>query len=237
MSLHVAGLDLGQAHDFSALTVVEATGTTYTRAIDRVDGELGLPMTPELVTIEGAPCSFRVRHLERFELGTAYPAVVARVVEVVRRVPAPALLAVDATGVGRPVVDLLEREGLAPVAITITGGDSVQGEGRSLRVPKRDLVGVLQVGLQNGRLLVAAGLPLASLLLQELLNFKVKITAAANDTYGAWREGQHDDLVLAVAVACWAADQAYAADAASREAALEGAELAAQIGRVSISPF
>ena len=25
----------------------------------------------------------------------------------------------------------------------------------------------------------------------------------AHDSYGAWREGAHDELVLAVAVACW----------------------------------
>jgi hypothetical protein len=36
----------------------------------------------------------------------------------------------------------------------------------------------------------------------------VKITAAANETFAAWREGAHDDLVLAVALACWHADRA-----------------------------
>jgi hypothetical protein len=34
-------------------------------------------------------------------------------------------------------------------------------------------------------------------------NFKAKITASANETFEAWREGQHDDLVLAVALAVW----------------------------------
>lgn len=28
---------------------------------------------------------------------------------------------------------------------------------------------------------------------------------AANEMFGAWREGQHDDLVLAVAIAVWRA--------------------------------
>ena len=46
----------------------------------------------------------------------------------------------------------------------------------------------------------------AGLLRAELLNFRVKITAAANETFGAWREGEHDDLVLAVALACWAGE-------------------------------
>jgi hypothetical protein len=50
---------------------------------------------------------------------------------------------------------------------------------------------------------VARNLPEAELLARELLNFQVKITATAHDTYGAWREGTHDDLVLAVALVCW----------------------------------
>jgi hypothetical protein len=31
----------------------------------------------------------------------------------------------------------------------------------------------------------------------------MKITAAGHHTYGAWREGAHDDELLAVALACW----------------------------------
>ena len=31
----------------------------------------------------------------------------------------------------------------------------------------------------------------------------MKITTAGNDTYEAWRESDHDDLVLAAAFACW----------------------------------
>ena len=34
-----------------------------------------------------------------------------------------------------------------------------------------------------------------------------RIFAAANETFGVWREGQHDDLVLAVALACWWAER------------------------------
>jgi len=57
---------------------------------------------------------------------------------------------------------------------------------------------------QAGRLKVAAELPAARLLVEELLNFRVKINVkTAHDSYEAWREGVHDDLVLAVALACW----------------------------------
>jgi hypothetical protein len=85
--------------------------------------------------------------------------------------------------------------------------DRPRGEGGGWRVPKRDLVAVLQVLLQTGRLKIASALPDADTLQRELLAFEVKITSAANDTYGAWREGAHDDLVLAVALACWRGEQ------------------------------
>jgi hypothetical protein len=71
-------------------------------------------------------------------------------------------------------------------------------------VPKRDLVTVTQVLLQNGRLRVAAGLPEAETLKRELLNFRVKIDPrTAHGSYEHWRESEHDDLVLAVSIAAW----------------------------------
>jgi hypothetical protein len=75
-------------------------------------------------------------------------------------------------------------------------------------VPKKELVGVLQVMLQARRIKVAPTLPEAATLVRELTTFQVKITPAANEVFGAWREGQHDDLVLAVAIAVWQAERA-----------------------------
>ncbi len=187
------GLDLGQANDYSALAIVERDRPPRTRGAGDV------------------PAAYAARHLERFPLKTPYPAIVAaatgRVRALAARVPAPPLrLVVDATGVGRPVVDLLRRERLPGrlVAVTITGGDAVTSEGGYYRVPKRDLVSTVQVLLQGERLKIAEALPEAATLTRELLNFQVKISAeTAHDSYGAWREGMHDDLVLAVALACW----------------------------------
>lgn len=91
-------------------------------------------------------------------------------------------------------------------AITITGGDVVTRDRQDYRVPKRDLVGVVQALLQTGRLKIAPELPLAATLTAELENFKATINAGGHDSYGAgadWREGNHDDLVLAVALAAW----------------------------------
>jgi hypothetical protein len=98
---------------------------------------------------------------------------------------------------------------LVPGAITITGGETVSRETRNrFRVAKRELVGCLQVLLQTGRLKIASALPEAELLVKELLAFQVKITSNAHDTYGAWREGAHDDLVLALALATWYGEKA-----------------------------
>ena len=38
------------------------------------------------------------------------------------------------------------------------------------------------------------------------------VTASGREQYGAWREGTHDDLVFAVALAYWAARKTYPRD-------------------------
>jgi hypothetical protein len=97
--------------------------------------------------------------------------------------------------------------GFWPVTIT-AGHGATMGEDGGLRVPKKELVGSVQVLLQARRLRVARALPDAPVLVKELENFRVKVTAARNEVYESWREGQHDDLVLAVALAAWAGDKA-----------------------------
>jgi hypothetical protein len=181
---YYVGLDLGQAQDYTALSVIE-----------KASGPDTAPPRTE----------YRVRHLQRFKLGTPYPDIVTRVYEMIVKLP-DSVLTVDHTGVGRPVVDLFRASGLNPIAVTITGGDTVNHEAGLWRVPKRDLVGVLTVAFQNGTLKIAEALPDAKTLIDELLNFKVKINVkTAHDSYEAWREGVHDDLVLSVAMAVWAA--------------------------------
>ena len=121
------------------------------------------------------------------------------------------MLAVDETGVDRPVVDLLDTSRIqADIRpITITGGhEAHRGERQSWKVPKKCLVSTMQVLLQGRRLTVAKSLAFAPILVEELRNFQVKITESANETFGSWREGNHDDLVLAIACAAWTAEHA-----------------------------
>lgn len=67
-------------------------------------------------------------------------------------------------------------------------------------VPKSELVSKLQALLHSGQLKIAASLPDAAVLARELQDFRVRFTEAGNATFSA-REGQHDDLVLALALA------------------------------------
>ncbi len=180
---YTLGLDLGQTKDYTALVILERHG-------------------------EQEKAVFHARHLERVPLGTPYPAIVARVSAMLKQPPLSEgrpRLAVDETGVGAPVVDLFKRARLnaALHPIHITAGATVNFDRGVEFVPKRVLVSVVQVALQTDGLKIAEALPEAKTLVRELQDFQVKITEAANDTYGAWREGAHDDLVLAVAMALY----------------------------------
>jgi hypothetical protein len=218
------GIDLGQARDYTALSLVEESvyvdrswaGLLGIRAEEagwRSPAELGPDRAKEALYLSnkrGRPPhpALSIRHLERFELGTRYTKVTERVQELLDSPPLQGkkiTALVDATGVGRAVVDSFFHAGLRPAPVTIHGGASVGRDHNGFRVPKRDLVSAIQVLLQSGRLKIAQGLPLAETLKKELLNFKVKIDpATAHDSYSHWREGDHDDLVLATAMACWA---------------------------------
>ena len=213
---YLAGLDLGQASDFTALAILERT-----RPAERSDswGEpfrvrqhwSGIETVPVRPTAPKRERTYAVRHLERFPLGTSYPAICERMVELFAEPPLrSATLVIDQTGVGRAVVDMIRRArpraSIRP--ITITAGHDIVPDEAGWRVPKKELVSALQVLLQSHRLRVASKLPMASVLLKELESFRVKITAAANETFEGWRERDHDDMVLAVALAAWVGEHA-----------------------------
>jgi hypothetical protein len=181
MNAHVAGLDIGQTNDWSALILAE-----------RWADEKGW--------------HFNIRHIARW-LALPYPALVSEVGRVLSRQPLTDRtdLRVDATGVGKPVLDLLRQahaEGSLPPyprEVVITGAEQPSEDGRT--VPKRDLVAHLEVLLSQSRLHVAAGLTLANTLKAELRNFRAKMSPSGHATFEAG--SGHDDLVLAVALAVW----------------------------------
>ena len=182
------GVDLGQKRDPSALCVLETT--------DRVEGET-------------RKRHYLVRFLERLPLGTPYPEVAQRVAEVVQKTrqqtgQAPEL-AVDATGVGAPIIDLLqERSELSPTAVYFTHGDrrkeTWQDGCCQVSLGKAFLVSRLQALLQTQRLHLPKGSE-PEALAHELRNYEIRVDENANDRYGAFRVGTHDDLVTALGLA------------------------------------
>jgi hypothetical protein len=230
------GLDLGQANDATAISIVQPfqrpAKIQNWAPPTRYYGKRPLP-PPDAVP---PPLDFHLRNLQRLakgpvtvpaqrdflklhgikrvgEEGWPYPAQVDYVVALLN---SPFLrgrveLVIDATGVGRPVVDLFRRaqqQGKFKaniIPVTITGGEKVHYQDGFWRVPKRDLVVALQVVLQEHRLRIAPDIELRKILTDEISAFKVKIDPlTAQDSYGAvGRVGAHDDIVLSVALANW----------------------------------
>jgi hypothetical protein len=207
MDWYFVGVDFGQSRDFTAIAVVERAETT---------GAWDAAMFAWRKVV-----SLQLRYLERVARGTPYTEVVERVVQVTRwpELAGRCRLAVDGTGVGRPVVDLLRRErpGCVVMPVNITGGLMQTTEGGYYGVPKRDLILGLQVLLQRGVLRIAAGLEYGADLVKEMAAMQVKISLSGHEQYAVWREGTHDDLVFAVALACWNAQNAYPNDPAGGE--------------------
>jgi len=199
---YIVGLDLGQRADYTALAVVQSVK------------EWDAPRHTWKTFLH-------LRHLERYPLRTPYTDVADGVAALMRsetlnsyeydpssgRVAKPRVeLIVDKTGVGVAVTDLLKARGLRFTAITITGGERVTRPKGAYNVPKLDLVAALEVPFHTETLKVAEGLQLWGALREELQNFRRKVnTKTAHASFEHWRETDHDDLVLAAALACWGA--------------------------------
>ena len=151
-----------------------------------------------------------MRHPELLPLWTPYPEVADRIARVSGRVRARTrerpTVYVDATGVGQPVVDLLRdqvRSGEV-VPVYFTHGDqrneTLENGRPRVTLGKAYLVSRLQTLLQTGRLHLPKT-PEARVLNGELLNYEIRVDEDANDKYGAFRVGTHDDLVTALGLA------------------------------------
>jgi hypothetical protein len=182
----IGSIDLGQSTDYSAFAAVDLTR--------RQDGDAYMVMR------------YAVRRLKRWPLGTPYHAVADDLREQYSRPPlAGCTLLVDVTGVGAAVYEIFRKAGIRAVLrpVLITAGHQVTPKGGGWHVPKRELAGALVAAFQSRRVGIAAGLPEAEALARELANFRVKVTPAGNESFEALREGDKDDLVLAVAMAVW----------------------------------
>src|SRR5262245_28056791 len=90
---HFVGLDLGQAHQYSALAVLERRIAAYGR------------------TIADIRPPYALRHLQRFAPGTPYPQIAGSVRALLQtQEVSGAMLMLDVTGVGKAVKELFHDE-------------------------------------------------------------------------------------------------------------------------------
>ncbi len=193
------GIDIGQKHDSTALAVAEREQ-------------------------RGGEDYHLIRRLERLPLRTPYHEIATRLGAIVAGVrervhqaealrqleprwqrgqapEADVTVFVDATGVGKPVVDALEQAGVHVTAVYFTYGDrrTKQADG-SISLGKALLVSRLQALLQTKRILLPKTAEAAALA-EELMDYEIRVDSDANDKYGAFKVGAHDDLVTALGLA------------------------------------
>jgi hypothetical protein len=185
------GLDLGQTSQFTALTV------------------LSRPMVHPCDPLWDRVPAYTLGHLKRFPPGTPYAEVIDAVRQLLRTQPlvGTTTLVADFTSVGFAVLNMLGA-GLRGVdcrrvAMVVTAGHGVIDGPDGLHVPRKELVGTLQVLLQSRRLQIPRSLPEADVLVEELGKFRAEVMAVGSESLEPWRAGQHDDLVLAVGIAAW----------------------------------
>ncbi len=203
---YFVGLDLGQRADPAAMAVCERQLVTgdfdHVYRAQRKRYQLG------------------VRALERFHLGTSYLKVADRVRDVVEYLSQTGgvRVALDATGVGRPVVDMLEERGMAArlLPVIVTGGHNESYNKGSYSVPKMDLIDALRLAIDRGGIEFAAGMPQTKLLLEEFAAMRDRRTQDGGREIGA-RGKDHDDLVFAVMLGCWAARKTFPRDHKGRD--------------------
>ena len=205
------GLDIGQRHDYTALSILERQ-----------------PQDSEVERRAGR--RYTLGHLERWR-HTTFQETVDRTLKVERKLmergdynlpliernhrlqlgtfrEVTTSMVIDQTGCGQSVPEMFNRAGAQPVGIIITGGtEHSRLDTRRYGVPKRDLIYTLIALLESGRLLIPSKLPLRRELLEELQVIERKQNEVTGYETFTHRSGTHDDLVLSVAIAAWYAEQ------------------------------
>lgn len=204
------GVDIGQANDPTALCAVESTKyrmhPLWIKDYTLRDGSWASPYAQRVA--EKKPKNvLAVRGLQRLPLGIGYMeqcSIIAQMLADTKIDRAEVFM--DATGVGKPISDLFNRAGIDHRPVWITGGIESNDHGAGFTVPKLHLISRLQAALHSGELRIAKSLPEAGAFTRELQEFRVSWTEAGHIRFGA-RQGAHDDLVLAAALAVYGVER------------------------------
>jgi hypothetical protein len=184
----VSGLCLGQPHEPSAFAILERSGS-------------------------GNDATYQLKALERYKAGDPYPDTFDRIAKwyAMPNIRGTTLV-VDKTGVGKGIVDLLQRRqiGAHLQNVQIIHGHHAGETEDGFSVPKKDAAAALQSVLSTKRIRIPMNLlpgPLSSLK-KELVNFRMKnTTTLGGDPMEPHRDSDQADLIYAVCLPIWYSDR------------------------------
>ena len=199
---YVMSVDLGSEQDYTAISIVKRVEKKKDPNIPAKG--MWVPKKQPIMIIN----ELQLFDLQRIPLKTPYPVICQKIKEVLNnpQFVGQIQLIVDRTGVGIPVSQMMMQYGLNPIGITIHGGDRVITSKDVYSVPKRDLATALLVAYQTKRFRCPppSQMPIVRTFAEELQGFIMKINSqTGHDSYEAWMEKIHDDLVMSVAMAVW----------------------------------
>src|SRR5258708_5773744 len=224
-AVHI-GVDIGQKVDHTAIVVTEVAERPL--VIDGVDQHY---IDWHGKTRHVLESTYRVHEVRRLPLGTPFVVAAHEIVQMVASVhemervwrreglltqyehTLTVDLWMDATGLGAPIVELVEealrsarttdRTLVHPVVFNY--GDRYKRgeyEGRGDVLGKAYLVNRLQILLEQNRIDLPKSDPQIADMVEELKAYEIRIDTDANEKYGAFEVGTHDDMVTALGLAC-----------------------------------
>lgn len=183
----ILGVDLGQTTDPTTFVLVSRHGEN-----------------PDDEWCDNRHCIVWVDDLP---LNTPYPEVVRKIVKICnhKELAGRLNIAADMTGVGRAVMDSLREESVVADIIwglTYTSGRKHTRDGMDFGVPKKDLVGALQMLLHKGTITYHPSLKNSAKMCRQMFEYTVKKTVRSNVTFDT-SSGNHDDIVTAMCNVAW----------------------------------
>ncbi|MEI7827661.1 MAG: hypothetical protein WCI87_07715 [Euryarchaeota archaeon] len=192
---YFCGVDLGKRRDPSTVAVLEQRKAPSGRA------------------------HYYVKHLKRFALKMLYTDIATTLKKMDAQLQTHAAKkgkkavitwVLDCGGVGEGVAEMVEKAmpGAQIIKVYLTGGVNPTIDRREVHLPKAQMVSTL-VALFDGHFLhLTKRSQEIEAIKEELQNYELRVSDEGRDSFGAFKTGQFDDLVTALALACWAGQAA-----------------------------
>jgi len=103
---------------------------------------------------------------------------------------------------------MIRAKGVHARAVTITSGNGLGADGGLYHLGKARLIGMFLAAFDSGRVQLNPNLSIYPQLEKELIGYRAEITAQGNAKFEA-EPGEHDDMLFALALACWWGEEKY----------------------------